>query len=305
VRARTLDDLTGRTALVTGGTRGIGKETARALARLGATVVVVGRNQAGGAAAARELSEFTGNPEVIFLRADLSSRAEVRRLAQEVVDGFGRLHVLVNNAAVVSARRWETVDGVEGTLAVAHLAPFLLTELLLPTLRASAPSRIVNVSSGVIRHAELGLEDLQSVREYKPLIAYGRSKLMNLVWSLDLARRLEGTGVSVFVVDPGVADTGTHRDYPWPIPAKVIMVLAGPLLHRLLTPDKAALSSIHAASASALEGRSGLLLDRKGRPIEPPESVRGTDVARIVDRVSRELSGLSVPPRTEARDPGA
>lgn len=241
--------MTGKTVLVTGGTRGIGKETARAFARLGAIVALVGRDEARGAAAVRELRETTGNGDVLFLPADLSSQAEVRRLAGEVADRFGGLHVLVNNAAVVSARRWETVDRVERTLAVAHLAPFLLTELLLPTRRRSAPSKIVNVSSGAVHQLELSLDDLQRERRFHPLQAYGQAKLMNLVWTLDLARRLEGTGVSVFAVDPGIADTGTHRDYPWPAPVKAIMVLARPLLHRLLRHEKAAFSSIRAASA--------------------------------------------------------
>ena len=215
--------MTAKTALVTGGTRGIGKETARALARLGATVIIVGRDEERGAAAAAELRETMRNERVVFFPADLSSQAEVRALAGNVVERFTRVDILVNNAAIVAAERRTTVDGIEETLAVGHLATFLLTELLLPTLLESTPARVVNVTSGVVRKAELALDDVQSARAYHPLTAYRRTKLLNLAWTLHLARRLERTDVSVFAVDPGVADTGTHRAYPWPAPIKAVM----------------------------------------------------------------------------------
>ena len=115
---------------------------------------------------------------------------------------------------------------------------------------------------------------------------------MNLVWTVDLARRINGSGVGVFAADPGVADTGTHRDYPWPLPARAVMRLARPLLHRLLSPHKAAVSSIRAASASELEGTTCLMLDRKGQPVDMPESALSAVNAEVVDRISRELAHL-------------
>ena len=202
------------------------------------------------------------------------------------------MHVLVNNAAVVAPERQTTVDGIEETLAVGHLAPFLLTELLLPTLHASAPARVVNVTSSVVHDAEPALGDLQSERAYHPLAAYGRAKLLNLAWTLDLARRLDGSGVSVFAVDPGIADTGTHRAYPWPSPIKATMRGAWLVLRPWLSPERAARSTIRAASAPELEGQTGLLLDRSGRAVRPPAAALRDDLGAAVEQASRELVGL-------------
>ena len=284
--------MTAKTVLVTGGTRGIGKETARGLAQLSATVIIVGRDEERGAAAAAELRKTTRNERVVFFAANLSSQAEVRRLAREVAERFPRVHVLVNNVAVVAPERRTTVDGIEQTLAVGHLAPFLLTELLLPTLRGSAPARVINVTSSVVRDAEPALDDLQSERAYHPLTAYGRAKLLNLAWTLDLARRLDGTGVSVFAVDPGIADTGTHRAYPWPAPLKAAMRAAWLVLRPWLSTERAARSTIRAASAPELAGHTGLLLDRRGRPVAPPSAAMRDDVRLAVERASRELTRL-------------
>ena len=284
--------MTAKTVLVTGGTRGIGKETAGGLARLGASVIIVGRDEERGAAAAAELRERTGNERVVFFAADLSSQAEVGRLAGKIAERFERVHVLVNNAAVVAPERRTTVDGIEETLAVGHLAPFLLTELLLPTLHASAPARVVNVTSSVVHDAEPALDDLQSERAYHPLAAYGRAKLLNLAWTLDLARRLDGSGVSVFAVDPGIADTGTHRAYPWPRPIKATMRGAWLVLRPWLSPERAACSTIRAASAPELEGQTGLLLDRRGRAARPPGAALRDDLRAAVEQASRELVRL-------------
>ena len=284
--------LKGKTVVVTGGTRGIGKETATGLARLGATVAVVGREPARGAAAAAEIRAVTGNDDVLFLRADLSSLEDVRRLAAEVAARFERVDVLINNAAVVRSERRLTVDGFEETLAVAHLAPVLLTELLLPTLQRSAPSRVVNVSSGVVQRAKSSLDDLQSERRFHPLAAYGRAKLLNLSWTLELARRLEGTGVSVHAVDPGVADTGTHRDYPRPAPVRAIIRLAWLLLRSRPSLERAATAVVRAAAAPELARETALMLDRKGERVNPPSLDGNAAVRRVAGEVTRERVGL-------------
>src|SRR5215218_9439984 len=156
----------GKVVLVTGGTGGIGKDIAEGLASMGASVVVVGRNRSKGEAAAAEIKATSGNEALELMVADLSSQAEIHRLAREFEAHHDRLDVLVNNAGAMYAARWETADGIEGTLAVIHLAPVLLTSLLFPMLQRCAPSRIVNVSSWAHRRAKLDLDDLQTKEHY-------------------------------------------------------------------------------------------------------------------------------------------
>lgn len=295
--------MTGKTVIVTGGTRGIGKEIARGLTALGADVVLLGRDRARGEAAATEL-RGEGSGAVSFLPVDLSSLSDVRRVADELSSRWDRIDALVNNAAVVRAEREATVDGHEETLAVGHLAPFLLTELLLPTLERSAPSRVVNVSSGGVRRGQVDLDDIQSERGYAPLDAYVRAKVLNLAWTFELARRVEGTGVSVFAVDPGIADTGTHRDYPRPLAVRAIMRVVWLLLGRRFSPARAARSAIVAASAPELEGRTGLLLDRHGEPTGPPEVADRPEVQRQAVEVTRALVGLPADLTAAAAEPG-
>ena len=287
-----------RTVVVTGGTQGIGKETASGLARLGATVGIVGRNERRGATAAAEIRAATQNERVTFLRADLSSQAEVRRLATDITTQFDQLHGLINNAAVVRRLRHLTADGIEETLAVGHLAPVLLTELLVPALHRGPSARVVNLTSGVVYHYQPDLDDLQTEGNYHPLTSYGLAKLLNLAWTLELAERLEGTGISVLAVDPGVADTGTHRDYPWPPPIRAIMPLARMVLAKRLSAERAAQAVVRAASDPEFAGRTGLVLDRKGRPIDPPPLVRDEKVRYAAGDVTRELVRLDNPDTT-------
>jgi retinol dehydrogenase-12 len=220
--------MAGRTCLVTGATAGIGAATARELARRGAEVVIVGRSPERCASAVEAIRRQTGNPSVGFIAADLSSRAEVRRLATEFKDRHPRLHVLVNNAGAMFAPRRESADGLEMTLALNHLAPFLLTNLLLGTLRASAPARVVNVSSHaheMVRGFDFDdpqarksgfwrydgragvLYTLFAPMKHPALLQYARSKLANLLFTYELARQLEGTGVTVNALDPGFVAT--------------------------------------------------------------------------------------------------
>ena len=202
-----------KTCLITGGSDGIGYAAALELARMGATVVIAGRNPEKTEAAAASLRREAGNPSVSFLIADLSSQREVRRLAVEVREQLPRLDVLLNNAGAIFLSRRTSVDGVEMTFALNHLGYFLLTTLLLDLLEASAPSRIINVSSS--SHYSAGnfrLDDLPRPGSGRPYQAYGRSKLCNVLFTYELARRLEGSGVTVNALHPGLVRTGIARN---------------------------------------------------------------------------------------------
>ncbi|SDM08410.1 Short-chain dehydrogenase [Halogranum gelatinilyticum] len=206
------DSLTGRVALVTGGTSGLGAETARTLADRGASVAVVGRDRDRGETAAADLATRTdGTAE--FYRADLASQASVRRLAAEFRERHDRLDVLVNNAGTFRAERTVTADGVESTFAINHLAPYLLTHSLLDLLVASPSARVVTVSSGIHTRATLDFANLQGERGYDGMTAYARSKLANVLFTDELADRLAETAVTATAVNPGfVPGTGLARD---------------------------------------------------------------------------------------------
>ena len=199
--------LKGRTVLVTGATDGIGQEMARELAARGARLLLHGRDVRRAEATRRYIAFSTGSDELEVVLADFQSLRQVRALAAEVQRRTDRLHVLVDNAGVWQARRHLTEDGLETTFQVNHLAPFLLTNLLLDLLLAAAPSRIVVVSSGVHQRAAVDLRDLQGARHYDGTAAYGLSKLGNLLFAYELARRLEGTGVTVNALHPGAVST--------------------------------------------------------------------------------------------------
>ena len=203
----------GKTCLITGGSDGIGYAAAREMARMGAAVVIVGRNDSKTAAAVERIVGETGNSEVRYMLADLSSQTDVRRLAGQVKQQVSRLDVLVNNAGAIFLSNRRSVDGIEITFALNHLGYFLLTTLLLDLLTDSAPSRIVNVSSS--SHWSAGkfrLEDLPKPGSNRGYRAYGRSKLCNILFTYELARRLEGSGVTVNALHPGLVRTGIARN---------------------------------------------------------------------------------------------
>src|SRR5215217_8106176 len=189
--------------LITGATSGIGKATAMGLASMGASVVMVGRDRGRGEAAMAEIRGKSANASVDLLLADLSSQEEIHRLADVFKESYPRLDVLINNAGVIRSKRIMTADGIEMTFAVNHLAYFLLTKVLLDVLKASAPSRIVNVASGEQRNATIDFDDLQGEKGYKGAKAYSQSKLATVLFTYELARRLEGTGVSANCLHPG------------------------------------------------------------------------------------------------------
>lgn len=241
----------GKVILLTGATSGIGRQAALALAPSGARLVLVGRDRGRTEALVGELRAV--NPRVESLVADLSSQAEVRRLAVEFLARFDRLDVLVNNAGALFTTREETVDSIERTFALNHLAYFLLTTLLLERLRESAPSRVVSVSSNAHRRGKMNWDDI-GLRAYgtQGWAAYGQSKLANILFTRELARRLEGAGVTSNCLHPGFVDTGFARNNGRL--ARLIMALTKPLQRRA---DKGAETVVWAATAPELTTATG------------------------------------------------
>jgi NAD(P)-dependent dehydrogenase (short-subunit alcohol dehydrogenase family) len=262
-------DIRGSTALVTGGNTGIGRETAVGLARLGARVVFTSRDAERGRAALLDVRRRSGRDDVELMALDLASLASVRAFAAAFRERFDRLHVLVNNAGVAGLRgRQETEDGFERMFGVNHLGHFLLTRLLLDRILASAPARIVNLSSEGYRYAAEGLpwDDLQSTRDYQGSLCYGRSKLANLYFTRELARRLSGTGVAVHAVHPGYVATELGRMRPEDVeharrsgPGKPTERSAPDLSHLPppKSPEEGAKTSIFVASSPEVEGATG------------------------------------------------
>jgi retinol dehydrogenase-14 len=278
--------MAGRAVLVTGGTGGIGKATATGLAALGARVGIVGRDRQRGAAAAADIEAASGNPAVDVFAADMSAQAEVRRLAEEVLTAYPRLDVLVNNVGGFWAHRHLTVDGLERTLAVNHLAPFLLTALLLDRLKASAPARIVTVSSGAQATGRIDFDDLQGERKYSGQRSYSQSKLANVMFTYELARRLEGTGVTATVLHPGVVRTKFGAEDRSGL--VVMSWLARPFMK---TPAQGAATSIYLASSPEVEGVTGRYFVN-GKPRSSNKSSYDTTAAARLWRLSANLVGL-------------
>jgi retinol dehydrogenase-14 len=279
------ESMKGRTCLITGASSGIGKETARALARMGATVVLAGRDAARTGAALEEIRASTGNTDLHLAIADLSSQAEVRRLASECLERFASLHVLVNNAGAMYARRQTTVDGLELTFATNHLAPFLLTRLLRDRLAASAPARVITVSSMAERFGRIAFEDLQSERRYDALRAYGQSKLANVLFTRELARRLDGTGVTANCLHPGAiaSNFGRHEPGPWGLLFRLVRPV-------LATPEQGARTSVYLASSPEVEQVSGRFFVRC-REVRASRASRDPELARRLWEVSEQLVG--------------
>jgi NAD(P)-dependent dehydrogenase (short-subunit alcohol dehydrogenase family) len=277
-----------KVCLVTGATSGIGAVAVRELARLGATVVLVGRDPQKAAAAVAQIRAQTGNPNVEALLADLSSQRQVRELASQFLQRHQRLDVLVNNAGGIWMRRQDTVDGLEMTFAVNHLAYFLLTHLLLDALRSSPSARVVNVASRAHQRAALDFDDLMGRQRYNGWRAYCRSKLANLLFTYELARRLEGTSVTVNALHPGWVATGFGGNNGW-------LGRLYRLLARCLTigPEKGARTVVYLASSPEVAGINGRYFVRE-RPV--PSSPASCDVAdaRRLWRISLELTGLPV-----------
>jgi NAD(P)-dependent dehydrogenase (short-subunit alcohol dehydrogenase family) len=277
----------GKVALVTGGTSGIGKATAMALAAMGADVVVVGRDRERGERAAAEIRAQTGS-RVDLALADLASQAGVRELAEGFKGRYDRLDVLINNAGLVQSTRTESPDGLETTLAINHLAPFLLTNLLLDTLKESAPSRVVTVSSEAERWGNIDFDDLQSKKKYRGFPVYGMTKLANIMFTYELAERLEGTGVTATCMHPGAVNTrfGTNNRGPMTLLFRAFKPF-------MRTPEQGADTVIWLASSPEVEGASGrYYADRK--VIEPKKIANDPAARRRLWEESERLTGIEV-----------
>ncbi|GHB31467.1 hypothetical protein GCM10010331_17540 [Streptomyces xanthochromogenes] len=292
-----------RAAVVTAGTAGIGLETALGLAGAGLSVTVVGRDADRGARAVDRINGANPAHPARFLAADLGSLGQVRelagRIAAEHASPGGQLTVLVNNVGAMYPER-RTRDGIEASFVVNHLSPYLLTELLLPTLTHGAPSRIVNVTSSAVALGKRVFDAVDPPGGYYGFHRYGRAKLANLAYTLDLAARLDGTGVSVFAADPGGAATdmtnGTLTDPRIVSPA---LRLLWPLVRRRFErstsgpASAAARSSIVAAIDDSLEGRTGIVIGARAQPVPAPRAATDPRIARDVRRLSERHAPLT------------
>jgi retinol dehydrogenase 14 len=279
--------MAGKTVLVTGATGGIGRATAIGLARLGARVGITGRDLDRAEAAAADIRARANNAVVDAFAADLSSQAEVRRLAREVLDRYPRLDVLVNNVGGFWAHRHVTADGLEYTLALNHLAPFLLTMLLLDRLKASAPARIVTVASGAHTAGRLDFNDLQGEQKYSGQRAYNASKLANVMFTYELARRLHGSGVTATVLHPGVVRTAFGAE-----DQAAFFTIMSPLIRPFLkTTAQGAATSIYLASSVQVEGLTGRYF-ANCKPKKSSMSSYDSAAARHLWQVSADLVGL-------------
>ena len=277
----------GKVVLVTGGTGGIGLATATGLAGLGARVGIVGRSAARGAAATGTIRAAVPDAVVDVFEADLSAQAQVRRLAAEVRERYPRLDVLVNNVGGYWAHRHVTADGLEHTFAVNHLAPFLLTHELRDLLVASAPARVVTVSSAAQSMGRIDLDDLQGERSYNGQRAYSASKLANVLFTYELARRLEGTAVTATVLHPGVVRTAFGR-----ADAGRFMRLMLPFVTPFMkTPEQGAETPIHLAASSEVEGITGVYFANR-RPRRSSAASQDRSLARRLWEASAALTGV-------------
>ncbi len=279
--------MNGKICLVTGGTNGIGKATAEALAQMGATVVIVGRDAQKAAQVTEEIRAASDNQNVDWLLADLSSQQDIRHLAIEFKSKYSQLHVLLNNAGAVFMKRQLSVEGIEMTFAVNHLASFLLTDLLLDTIKASAPARIINVSSDVHASGKIEFDNLQGERAYSPK-AYDNSKLANILFTMELAHHLDRTGVTVNALYPGFVATGFAKNNGRVIAA--LVSIFAPLVAR--SPAKGAETSIYLASSAEVESITGKYFVDCKVTQPAPQATDGAVAKKLWD-VSAEMVHLA------------
>ena len=280
-----------KVVIVTGATNGIGEITALELARMGATVVVISRNQTKLERTVSKIKSETGNDNISYIQADLSSLADIRNAVDQFLSQFQRLDVLLNNAGAYFAERKESVDGYEMTLALNHLNYFYLTHLLLDTLKATAAeqgeARVVNVSSGAHNSSKINFNDFQA-QDYNGFRRYGETKLMNVLFTYELDRRLQGTNVTVNALHPGFVNTGFGMNNEG-LMTKFLGILQNLVA---ISPEKGAETNIYLASSPEVKGISGKYWDKKQQKRSSDTSY---DVA-VQDRLwqlSEDLTGIT------------
>ncbi|MGZ5283233.1 MAG: SDR family oxidoreductase [Bacteroidia bacterium] len=270
-------------ALITGGNAGIGKETAIGIAKTGATIIIGCRNEERGLAAVEEIKKASNNNNVELLLIDLASFKSVRNAVKEFKERFGQLHILVNNAGVFFRHREETEDGFEKTFQTNYLSHFLLTHLLLDTLKASAPARIINVAS---KHSgiKINFDDLQTTKNYTFFKAVGPTKLGLIMFTKELAKRLEGTGVTVNSLHPGLAKTNLLNDIN-PVIKFIVHLISQ-------SPKKSAETSIYLATSPEVENVSGKYFEKKKQAKTLANANNEADNKRLWN-ISMKLAGLN------------
>ena len=278
------NDMAGKVCVVTGANAGIGRETALGLAKMGATVVMVCRDRERGETAQREIRRQSGNNAVELMTCDLASQNSIRRFVEEFRRQHDRLDVLVNNAGVLLRERSLTEDGIESTFAINHLGYFLVSLLLLDLLKKSAPSRVVNVSSTAHKYGKLDIGAWAAGRDYSAFGAYANSKLANVLFTNELARRLEGSGVTVNCLHPGGVGTNLFRGLPG-ILQKVIKLVT-------ISAERGARTSIYLASSPEVERVTGKYFVRR-RQQNSSDAARNEEAARQLWKISEELTGVN------------
>jgi retinol dehydrogenase-14 len=279
------EPMTGKTVLITGGTGGIGRAAAIGLASMGARVGITGRDRGRAQRAAAEISSESGGGTVDVFVADMSSQAEVRKLANEVLAAYPRLDVLLNNVGGFWAHRHVTADGLEHTFALNHLAPFLLTSLLAERLIASSPSRVVTVSSHAQGMGKIDFDDLMGERSYSGQRAYNQSKLANVMFTYELARRFEGTGVTATALHPGMTNTAFSAEDP------ALGMLVAVMRPFMASPERGADTAVYLASSPDAEGATGQYFAKRKPKKSNPASYDTATTARLW-RVSADLVGI-------------
>lgn len=279
-------DLKNKVCIVTGANSGIGKITAREIAKMGAEVILVCRNKKKGEEALSEIVMESKNNNVHLMLCDFSSQKSIRNFAEEFKSKYDRLDILVNNAGLFISDKSLTEDGIESTFAINHLGYFLLTNLLLDLLKKSAPARIVNVSSEGHRMGHVDFDDINSDKSYKGLTVYCTSKLANILFTKELAKKLEGTGVTTNCLHPGGVSTNFTGDSSgW---FRIAFLLARPFL---ITPEQGAATQIYLATSPEVANVTGEYFDKK-RVKKPSKEARDPEVAKKLWNLSEKLTNL-------------
>lgn len=285
--AETNESMRGRVCVVTGATSGIGRATVDDLAKRGATLALVARDRARGEETLAALRAVSGADGATLHLADLASQADIRRVAAELAATLPRIDVLINNAGVVNLQRTTTVDGIETVFAVNHLAYFLLTHLLLDRLRASGAARIVNVASDAHKFGPLDFDDLQNSKSYRSMRVYGQSKLCNILFTRELARRLAGSGVTVNAVHPGAVATRLGQNN-----GRWAQLAIKALSYFFRTPEQGAATTLHVATSPALAGVSGKYF-ANCREARPSKAAQDDAAAARLWEISARMTGIS------------